>query len=81
MLRPMVDDKIIERLKLSRQTLYGWQAGGGPTGRTEDILRMIDEETDILHGIANKHPETADAVALLVDAYESLAEKLKRRMH
>jgi hypothetical protein len=73
----MTKDEANHRTILSRRTLWGWRASGGPTGSVEDNLRMIGEEIAILRGIVAEHPERALTVGNLVGHYQDLAERLK----
>lgn len=64
------------RIDMSRRTLDGWEAMGGPGGRFRDTMAMIREELAILRAIAEDHPELAEDVAGLEERYGRLALRM-----
>ena len=54
---------------------------GTPGGPTEDTMRMIREETQVLHALAEEHPELAAEAEAIGRRYAEMANRLRLGMH
>jgi hypothetical protein len=64
------------RLSLSRQVVEKWEAMGGPP-RTVGNLQIVQQEIDILAGIARKNPEHQAEAHALSERYVAIASKIR----
>ncbi|WMT90097.1 hypothetical protein [Pelagibacterium sp. H642] len=78
----MTRPNAIQRVTLSRQTLYTYKGvPGGTKDEPEQVLKMIRDEIGILEGIARDEPKNAEPIGLLIDAWREFAETQKMRAH
>ena len=76
----MTAEELDHRIGISRQTVVGWRQMLSAL-QPEGALQMIGDEVEMLDTIAIAYPERADEVAVLIDQWEDLSERLRARAH
>jgi hypothetical protein len=76
----MTPEELDHRINVSRRTVVAWRARL-VTLEPEGSLKMARGEVDLLDDFAIVCPDRADEVAVLIDLWADLAERLRARAH